>query len=236
MLPNYTIRESARAKHVSLKVSAVGKLEVIVPQGYDQRHIPDIVRRKQNWIERVTRRLATQQVSGSTASESLPQQIALPAIAETWQVEVCRTELPGVRVTEQANARLVLFGKIDHDEVCNLAMQQWIHHKALIHLVPWLQRVSQEIDLSFKKASVRGQKTRWGSCSSNQSISLNCKLLFLPSPLVRYVLIHELCHTVHMNHSAKFWALVSQFEPNYRQLDMNLRDARYSVPGWMEKG
>jgi len=95
--------------------------------------------------------------------------------------------------------------------------------------------VSQEVNLPFKNVSIRGQKTRWGSCSSDQSISLNCKLLFLPSPVVRYVLIHELCHTVHMNHSAAFWALVGCFEPNYRQLDRNLRDARCDVPLWMEK-
>jgi predicted metal-dependent hydrolase len=87
---------------------------------------------------------------------------------------------------------------------------------------------------TFATASIRGQKTRWGSCSSRQTISVNCKLLFLPSELVRYVLIHELCHTVHLNHSAAFWALVAQKEPDYQQLDAGLRDARYHVPLWLE--
>lgn len=236
MLPSYTVRESRKAKHVSLKISVAGHLEVIVPHGFDQRHIPAILQRKQGWIERVTRRMEDRQaIAGLEPADKLPDQIALQAIAETWQVAYCETRLPGVRVSEEANFCLTLHGTVHDQATCKLALQQWVGRKAEMHLIPWLRSVSQEINLPFERASVRRQKTRWGSCSSAKTISLNCKLLFLPQSLVRYVFIHELCHTIHLNHSDRFWNLVDHHEPAYRQYDANLHDARCFVPLWMEE-
>jgi predicted metal-dependent hydrolase len=236
MLPRYTVRESRKAKHVSLKISVSGNLEVIVPQGFDQKHIPAIVQRKQRWIERVTRRMEDRQVlAGLDTTNALPEQIDLRAIAETWQVEYHTTQIPGIRVVEKPNSNLLLFGNISDQETCKVALQRWVSRKAELHLFPWLRSVSQELDLPFGKALIRKQKTRWGSCSSTKTISLNCKLLFLPHPLVRYVFIHELCHTIHLNHSSRFWALVDSYEPDYQQFDDGLRDARGYVPLWMEE-
>ncbi|MBC7969211.1 MAG: M48 family metallopeptidase [Verrucomicrobia bacterium] len=235
MLPSYTVRESPKAKHVSLKVSVAGSLEVVVPEGYDQTAIPAILQRKQRWIKRVTQHVETRQaLIGVEPADKLPKQLCLRAIEQAWQIDYCPTQLPGIRAIEQADLRLTLFGQtIDH-HACSETLRQWVIGKAQKHLLPWLRAVSQELELPFETASVRGQKTRWGSCSSRKTISLNCKLLFLPSDLVRYVFIHELCHTVHLNHSAAFWSLVAHYEPVYQQLDAGLRDARYHVPLWME--
>ncbi|NJR40930.1 MAG: M48 family metallopeptidase [Leptolyngbyaceae cyanobacterium CSU_1_4] len=110
--------------------------------------------------------------------------------------------------------QLIIQGKVDPTH-CSLALQYWLKRKAEAHLSPWLRLISQEINLPCHQISVRGQKTLWASCSSKKNISLNFKLLFLPPHLVRYVLIHELCHTIHLDHSQKFWALVEHKEPNY---------------------
>ena len=233
---DYTVRESPKAKHVSLKMSITGDLEVIVPKGFDQKRIPEILQSKQRWIERVVRRMVTQQtLVGTDVLAERPNRIALQAIAQTWQVQYQATQDPDVRLVERPNCRLILHGNADELTVCKSALQQWIVDKAKAHLPAWLQRVSQETQLPFQQVSIRRQKTIWGSCSVRNTISLNCKLLFLPSSLVRYVLIHELCHTKHLNHSRDFWALVGKHEPDYRSLDANLRDARYLVPWWMEQ-
>lgn len=235
MLPSYTVRESHKAKHVSLKVSVAGSLEVVVPQGYDHTAIPAILQRKQRWISRVTQHVETRHaLIGIEPADKLPVQLCLRAIDQTWHIDYCPTQLPGIRAIEQPDLNLTLFGQTLDQNACSNALRQWVIGKAQKHLIPWLRTVSQELDLPFETASVRGQKTRWGSCSSRKTISLNCKLLFLPNELVRYVLIHELCHTVHLNHSAAFWALVAHYEPHYQQLDAGLRDARYHVPLWME--
>ncbi|MEM1310707.1 MAG: M48 family metallopeptidase, partial [Cyanobacteria bacterium P01_H01_bin.153] len=103
-----------------------------------------------------------------------------------------------------------------------------------LELAPWLQQLSQRCDLAYSRMTVRGQATRWGSCSSKQSISLNYKLLFLPPTLVNYVLIHELCHTVHMNHSKAFWQLVQRYYPNLNQAKVDLKKSWQYVPRWVD--
>ncbi|MDX2229329.1 MAG: SprT family zinc-dependent metalloprotease [Leptolyngbyaceae cyanobacterium bins.349] len=236
MSPDYTVRESSKAKHVSLKMSITGDLEVIVPKGFDQKRIPEILRSKQRWIERVVQRMAAQQsLAGVDISADRPQQITLQAIAETWQVEYQLTPQATIQILEKPHQHLILRGNINDLDYCKAALQQWIAHKARLHFPLWLQKLSREVQLPFKHVSIRRQKTIWGSCSIRKTISLNSKLLFLPQPLVRYVLVHELCHTIHLNHSADFWALVGQHEPNYQALDASLRDARYLVPWWMEQ-
>jgi predicted metal-dependent hydrolase len=237
MMPfTYTVRESAKAKHVSLKISTIGRLEVVIPPGFDRERIPAILEKKQRWIDRVTQQVETQHAAlGGDAGDRLPDQIALPAIQETWRVTYRPAGNFAVKATEHPDRRLVLQGAIDNQETCRRVLQRWIAYKAQFHLIPWLEAISREISLPFARVNVRQQKTLWGSCSVNKAISLNCKLLFLPDRLVRYVFVHELCHTVHLNHAPEFWNLVGQHEPHYRQLDADLRDARYCIPLWMER-
>ena len=234
-LPGYRVRESLKAKHVSLRMTVQDGLEVIIPHGFDQSRIPEILHTKQSWIVKTIERLEEQRQQLSLeASHGLPDQLQLRAIDQRWQVEYQPTHSQRVTLTEKDKSRLILRGCTQNEDACKSLLQQWLSHKAYQRLVPWLWSVSQELNLPFNKASVRGQKTLWASCSQQKNISLNYKLLFLPTHLVRYVLIHELCHTIHLNHSAQFWGLVFEKESGYKALDRELRKSSHYVPGWLE--
>ncbi len=69
---------------------------------------------------------------------------------------------------------------------------------------------------SYRPNTVRDQKTRWGSCSSTGTLSFNYRLMFAPPRVLDYVVIHELCHLTHMNHSREFWNLVASVMPEYK--------------------
>ncbi len=75
--------------------------------------------------------------------------------------------------------------------------------------------------------SVKSYKSRWGCCDRKGAVTLNCALVMLPLYLQRYVIIHELCHTVHFNHSAAFWKLVAKHEPNYKLCRKNLNNFNF---------
>lgn len=234
-LPSYTVRESHRAKHVNLKISRLGKLEVIVPTGFDQRRIPEILQQKQSWIERATERIETERSRLPCNSLDIPpKQINLTAIGEIFQIAYCQPTKLGFKTFEK-QSRLTVWANAAEVETCQTLLRQWLAEKADRALIPWLLQVSQEIALPFTSARIRGQKTLWASCSGRKTISLNYKLLFLPAPLVRYVFIHELCHTVHLNHSRHFWQLVEHHEPNYKHLDKTLNQAQQFVPLWVER-
>ena len=85
---------------------------------------------------------------------------------------------------------------------------------AIRYLGERLAALSTQSGLPFSRLTIRAQRTRWGSCSSKGNISLNWRLVQMPVFVSDYVMIHELCHTVHMNHSAAFWQLVQQHFPD----------------------
>ena len=74
---------------------------------------------------------------------------------------------------------------------------------------------SDLMDISYGRITIRCQHTRWGSCSSKGNLNFNCLLMLAPPEVLDYVIVHELCHRKHMNHSAAFWAEVAQVLPDY---------------------
>lgn len=86
--------------------------------------------------------------------------------------------------------------------------------------------LAKRYGFKVNKVSVRGQKSRWGSCSRRANISLNYKLLQFSVEMIDYVIIHELCHLRHPNHSKAFWNEVGKHIPNYKALDKELNSTR----------
>jgi len=135
------------------------------------------------------------------------------------------------RLREAASGELLLAA----DEAQGLALlNRWLNDAARQGLEPWLRALAQETGLPCRGVHIRNQKTRWGSRSSRGAISLNRKLVFLPPGLCRYVLLHELAHAKHMNHSAAFWEALRQLEPRARELDAELRHGWRYVPAWAD--
>ncbi len=233
-LPEYTVRVSTRAKYSRLRVTPERGLEVIVPSRFDRNQIPVLLKEKEQWIERVTREVERQRKSiEEDGPDGLPQRLAIRALDTEWRVEYVRTKGSRVVALEDGWRRLVLRGGIDDHEACKAALRRWVFKAANEFLIPWLLDVSEELDLPCGKIVIRSQRTRLGSCSPRDTISLNAKLMFIPEPLVHYVFVHELCHTIHLDHSSRFWEAVAARVPDYRKLDTELRRAWWFVPSWM---
>jgi predicted metal-dependent hydrolase len=231
-LPPYAVRKSLRARRMSLRVSASGRVEVVVPAGAAQRSVEAFVLRHGDWLRRTVARVEQKPVLPPAALELLPKRIELRAVREQWEVEY-RDE-PGRRLALWAAGErtLVLRGGCEDAHAGAALLREWLSAAARAHLLPWLQRLSEEIGLPYRSATVRAQQTRWGSCSSRKTISVNRALLLLDPEVVRYLFVHELCHTVHLNHSPAYWRLVAAKEPGYRQLDARLRQASGELPLW----
>ena len=92
-----------------------------------------------------------------------------------------------------------------------------------------LSELAQKHNFQYNRVSIRNQRTRWGSCSSKDNISLNMKLLHLPNHLIDYILLHELVHTRVKNHSEDFWNELETVVPNARIIDKQLREYQYCL-------
>ena len=166
-----------------------------------------------------------------------PQKVDLHAVALSWQLkydhELENQDAP-IELTPLPK-ELIFSGGIAKFDDCRQPLNQWLEQQAKAYIEPWLHKLSKDCQLSYEKVAFRGQKSLWGSCSEDQNISLNYKLLLLPARLVRYVLIHELCHTRHLDHSKDFWHLVSRHEPNYARLKKELKKAESYLPDWAKR-
>jgi len=222
------IRESRRARYLTLRMKPPRTLELVVPRGTRARDVAAFVDAHRQWIEDARRDLASRR---PLRTEGLPTQIELKAIGEHWRVEYrhdatrrarCRahgaTLEVSVRDAQRRDAPAVLRG--------------WLLDHAERYLAPWLMREAAVVGHRPSSVQVRLQRTRWGSCSTSGTVSLNAALLFVAPEVVRYLLIHELCHFISLNHSRKFWAAVARFEPDYEALDRRLTAAWDEIPFW----
>jgi predicted metal-dependent hydrolase len=230
-MPPYSIRESKRARRVTLKIFPGRGLEVVTPKGFGREKIPQIISENQTWIQRTFKRLQDQ---GNLLEPRcvLPESIHLPAVGRRFVVHYANSDAGALRLAQSAAGSLELSGTMASPLSCLELLRSWLVLQGRLHLIPWLNEVSLSTGLSFAKVQIRSQKSRWGSCSHKGTISLNCKLLFLPTMLVRYIMIHELCHTVHHDHSQQYWAFVEKLAPDYKTLDSAMNLAHKYVPPW----
>lgn len=232
----FVIRPSTKARSLHLKLSARNGLVVTAPKGMDRRRLLDLVAGKAQWIAgRLASFDAVHHLMNAEPA-ARPEAFNLPALAESWRVEYKTTRSSTVGARLDQPGRIVVAGAVDDVEACHTALRRWLARHATQALSPWLANLAEQTGLCFADLAIKNQRTRWGSCSANGRISLNCKLLFLPRELVRYVMVHELCHLWAANHSERFWAHLRQFEPETDSLHGRMRDAWKFVPTWAQRG
>jgi hypothetical protein len=223
-----SIRESGRARYLTLRMKPPHTLELVVPRGTHAREVTAFVHAHRQWIEDARRELAAR---GPLRTEGLPTQIELKAIGERWRVEYRHDATKRTRYRSYGTTLEVSVRDAQRRDA-PAALRGWLLDHAERHLAPWVMRESGVVGHRPSSVQVRLQRTRWGSCSTSGTVSLNAALLFVAPEVVRYLLVHELCHFISLNHSHKFWRAVGSFEPDYEALDRRLAAAWDEIPHW----
>ena len=220
----FGVRVSARARRLTARVHVGGRVEIVVPVGVNAHAVRDFVQRFTPWIDRKVAAMR----SFVSPVEAVPREIEFAFTGERIAVEWCRGT---PRKFEQHGATLLVHAA--DEQGARALLQVWLKSAAQERLAPPLLDLAAQCKFSVSRVSIRRQRTRWGSCSTRGTISLNCSLVFLHPAVVRYLFVHELAHTRHMNHSASFWNLVAKLEPDYRRLDRELLAGWRTVPHWV---
>lgn len=233
----YHYHRSPRAKHVGLRLSRQTGLLVTVPRGVTLERVDAVILAKSAWIIKHLTRFAAMPpaVQAPPAPVPLPLTIDLPALGETWTVAYEPGETSGVSARSFAPRQLQLSGAVADDELCRGVLRMWLAQRAQVTLLPQLRELASTAGFRYVRGQIRGQRTRWGSCSGRGTISLNWHLLFLTPEQVCYVLLHELCHTVELNHSPRFWQLLQQHQPDSASLRKSMRRAWQELPTWLHE-
>jgi len=231
--PHYKIRRSKRAKNVSLRIYSGHGLEVIIPERKRHFDVLAFLNSHREWIEKHASRFTFLLPSENSEQDKFPTAIDLQCIKQT--LEIIYRPIDSAQSISHCveKNKIIFYGAVSDFSVCAPLVVKWLKKRARVHLGNLIRDISVRYDLPFRKLSIRGQKTVWGSCTAKKDIQLNYKILFLPESLAHYVLIHELCHTVHLNHSLSFWKMVGKYIPDYRTQIKALREADQFLPRWL---
>jgi predicted metal-dependent hydrolase len=225
----WVVRESQRARRLTVRVFHSGRVEVVVPSRTSPVAVERFVERHRTWIER---KREEARVKAIPATPFPPAHIELAACEEKWRVHLAGGGRR-VRINATKIGLLSLEGDASDGRTVRSALRRWLTSRASEVLGPVLDRCARELGFEYERMLIRRQRTRWGSCSTRGTISLNCCLLFQRPAVVRYLMVHELAHTVQMNHSRRFWQTVARHCPDYRRLDRELLDGWRRVPSWV---
>jgi predicted metal-dependent hydrolase len=207
----YAIRTGAR-RTLALQIAPDGRVRVAAPHGTTLATIRAFVRRHADWVRRKQQELSAQAPRELADGLDLPvlgARVMLRFGAETGHA---RAALRGTELWVQgAPARR------------RQAIERWYRARAAEHAAARLEHFAPLVGRRPQRLALRGQRTRWGSCSGRGTITLNWRLMQTEPALFDYVLVHELCHLLHRNHSPRFWREVARVMPNFHERRARLR-------------
>ena len=216
----YTVRRSDRARHARIVVDR-GEVEVVVPRRMAMRHVEPFVAQKRRWIERTLRKM--QEAERDSPTVKLADGGCVPYLGEELELRV-KVE-PGRVRSHVARRGETLHVKVPASgpNAIRDALESWYRRRAKAEVAPRLDAATRRAGTSYKRLSIRGQRTRWASCSSSGAMSFNWRLLLAPAEILDYVVEHEVAHIEVLDHSRRFWALVARRSPRYREHERWLR-------------
>jgi hypothetical protein len=200
----YRVRRSERARRVRVTVDPVRGVEVVLPRRAAEREAATAIREFRPWIERRVRELDRAREAVAARGDTVPY------LGETLRMISQRDR---TRVHRRGSELLVPAAALDRLP----ALERWYRRAAATEIAPRLDRACAVSGSSYERLAIRGQKTRWASCSRSGTMSFNWRLLLAPEPVLDYVVWHEVCHLEIMDHSPRFWALLGSRCTDYRE-------------------
>lgn len=215
----YQIKKYQRSKNIKIKIDHSGSVIVTAPT-----YIPDIlvrqfVKKNSEWV------LKTLQKIPQKTSLNTENTVYIFGKKYTKKISFSLTQKVGVFISGEN----VLFNPTEQPILETAAEQKkwnakfdeklefFLKNTARHYLINRTHALAKKMNTSFNKLTLRKQKTRWGSCSSQRNLNFNWQLVHFEPKIIDYVIIHELAHLTHMNHSKDFWELVEKYDPEYRK-------------------
>jgi len=209
----YLLKGSERAKNLRIKVDMEYGLVVTAPLRFEPGSLESILREKQGWfLDKLD--YFEQQRQSLIIPGKQPGRYVLYRGRE-YRLEV-RTQKTSACAVEIVDDKMVVILGEGSGKDSAAVLEGWLKSMARLLINQRIRVVNSVLKLRFNRVAIRGQKTRWGSCSQLGNLNFNWRLVMAPLQVMDYIVAHELLHLVEPNHSKKFWALVEAVCPDYK--------------------
>lgn len=204
----------SKRRTIALIVERDGSVTVRAPLGMSAKDIEKFVGKHSNWVEK-------KQLELQSLTPVQPRDYAAGEhflyLGRSYRLEFSQNPTDKLILDETFQL------SITQKENAEILFRDWYRKQAAKHIPERVAYFAKQFDLSVEKVRITSARTRWGSCSPKGTLSFSWRMMMTPPEVIDYVVIHELAHTVHHNHSKRFWKLVERWLPEYRESRKQLR-------------
>ncbi len=210
----YDVIRSQR-KTVTITVNLAGEVKVKAPYETPNQIIIEILNNKAAWV--ISKQQEMEQKSKSAVKREFIQGGSFPILGRSYPLNIrLNTELDRASI-ELATDQINLETPSLDTNLIKRILEIWYRGIARAHIIACINKYGPVLNVSPNRITIKEQKTRWGSCSSKGNLNFNWRLVMAPPMIIEYVVVHELCHLIHHNHSRDFWNLVESILPDYKE-------------------
>ena len=216
-----TIKRTNRKKSIAIQVKP-NSVTLLAPHRSSLQDIYQVLEKKQRWIETQLNKLPSlKSVNYQNGDIFLIQ-------GESYTLRVKHENEAKVSKTDES---IILSLPKAHDHVTyrKELLSKWYQSAAYQNMMPRFRHFQKLLNVCPNKITFGLRKSRWGSCSSKQNITINWLLVMSPQNIQDYVIVHELCHILEMNHSRRFWALVESILSDYQSSRIWLKEHGHTL-------
>ena len=226
---NITLFKSTRAKSLNITIKPFTGVRVSVPKTISFKKAKSLVEQRMDWIKKNLPRMQQAEdlftvFDWDTKFKTREHELVLVQSEK----DTLRATVRNCQIKIDIPKGMKIFENIVQEEIRKGIERAW-RREAKAWLPGRLEELAKTHGFSYKKITIQNAKTRWGSCSYDNSINLSLHLMRLPDYLIDYVILHELVHTKIKNHSPQFWQLLEQVSGNARKLDREVKEFRIEI-------
>lgn len=206
----YTHKTHPRSRSIKIKVEPSGEVVVVTPKRFSKRAIDSFVLEQQAWIN-------TQLQKIEQKKKFIETDTTICIFGKTHTKHCCQKNDLKAGVSIKGDVCIINTPPHRHQNSTQKSeyINRFLKNTAEKYIIPRTHQLAKKMETTFGNITLRQQKTRWGSCSSKGNLNFNWRLVHAPTEIIDYVIIHELAHRTHLDHSAAFWSLVSKYDPAY---------------------
>jgi predicted metal-dependent hydrolase len=208
---NVRLKQSKRARNIAIKINSLTRIvELIIPPRVTINKAHKFLTSKHEWI--------WNQVAKFEQQIKYQHQAIIPIFDHATTI-IHSGRIRGLSHIE--NNQLIISGLEEH---LPRKVNDFLHQYLKQFIISYINEITPVLKVKCTKISIRNITSRWGSCSSSGALSFCFRLVFAPEFVIKYVVAHEMCHLIEMNHSSNFWRLVESIDPAYQMAKMWLKN------------
>ena len=219
------VRRSARRRTLEVRVTWDNRVRVLCPMILNDAQIADFVSAKSGWIESKLR-INASKINGS--SQIITAGSVLFFRGQTLTLVATQAERTAITLDQ---ARLIVKAPGNSSEALNALLRDWFYQRAREILLERTEFYSQVLGHQPTKITFKVYRSMWGRCNASGAIAFDWRIVMAPDSVIEYLVVHELCHLTHFDHSSSFWDLVESVKPDFRESKSWLR----ANAGWIKQ-